>query len=362
MPMCSEYLKSINISHSRPYLGESEIERVTDVISSGRIAQGEMVRQFEQVFSLKFNFSHTAATNSGTSALHLALLAIGVKPGDEVIIPSYVCSALLHAVRCAGAVSVIADIDPKTYNIDPKDMKKRITGKTRAIIAPHMFGLSADMEQLLEFDIPIIEDCAQSVGGEYNGRPVGSFGKASIFSFYATKVMTTAEGGMVSSGSEELIDRIMDLREYDNKSDDKQRYNYKMSDVHAAIGLAQIDRLDSFIKKRREIAACYTDAFKFFDFQLPAMDSGHIFFRYVIGLKKGEDLDHWIDVLQKRGVQCARPVFRPIHKILGLSGYKQTNTVWGQLLSIPIYPLLARKEVDYIIASVTETYHELMGE
>lgn len=360
--MHDESLKSDFIGHSRPYLGKNEAERVTDVIGSGQIAQGGVVRQFEAEFSSQICPGYAAAVNSGTSALHLALLALDVNPGDEVIIPSFVCSALLHAVRYVGAVPVVADADPETYNIDPKDVKKRITPNTRAIIVPHMFGLSADIKQLLEFDIPVIEDCAQSVGGEYNGRPLGVFGVASIFSFYATKVMTTAEGGMVTSGSRKLINRIMDLREYDNKADGSHRYNYKMSDIHAAIGLAQIDRLGSFIEKRREIAKKFTDAFTSFALKLPPLDLGHIFFRYVIGLSRKSDLDQWIQMLREKGVQCERPVFQPIHRILGLSGYEQTDTLWKRSLSIPIYPRLALKEVDYVISAVSETYHEQGGE
>jgi perosamine synthetase len=360
--MLSKNLKPDYISHSRPYLGKNEIDRVAEVIGSGHIVQGDAVRKFEEAFSSDVCPGYAAAVNSGTSALHLALLAIGVNPGDEVIIPSFVCSALLHAVRYSGAHPVVADIDPETFNIDPKDVKRRITSNTRAIIVPHMFGLPANLDRLLSFDIPVVEDCAQSVGGEYQGRRVGSFGVASIFSFYATKVMTTAEGGMVCSGSKELIDRIRDLREYDNKEDDQQRFNYKMSDVHAAIGIAQVDRLSGFIKKRREIAEKYTQAFKSFDFQLPVMDENHIFFRYIIKLNQSASLEKWITGIKDKGVKCERPVFKPIHKITGSAGYHHSDDLWNRLLSIPIYPSLNQNGVNTVIMAITETNSELAGE
>jgi perosamine synthetase len=242
------------IPHSRPTLGEDEVRAVTAVIRSGHIAEGEVVARFEKAFAGKMGVQHAVATSSGTAALHLILLAMGIGPGDEVIIPSYVCTALLHAVHYVRARPILAEIDPVTYNIDPDDVQKHITTRTKAIIVPHMFGLSANLDKLLNLDVPLIEDCAQAVGGTYHQKPLGTFGDAAIFSFYATKMMATGEGGMAASDSDEIIERIRDLKTYDEKEADKVRYNYKMTDVQAAIGEVQLGRLDDFIGERKRIA------------------------------------------------------------------------------------------------------------
>ncbi len=189
------------IPHSRPTLGEDEVRAVAAVIESGNIAEGEVVQRFEKAFARKMGVQHAVAVSSGTAALHLALLAMGIGPDEEVIIPSYVCTALLHAVQYVGARPVLAEIDPLIFNIDPDDVQKRITTRTGAIIVPHLFGAAADLDKLLKLNVPIIEDCAQAVGGTYQQKPLGTFGDIAIFSFYATKVMATGEGEMVTSNA-----------------------------------------------------------------------------------------------------------------------------------------------------------------
>ena len=174
------------IPHSRPTLGAGEIRAATAVIESGHIAEGEAAKDFENEFARRLGVGYAVATSSGTAALHLSLLAMGIGVGDEVIMPGYVCTALLNAVSYVGASPVLADINPQTYNIDPDDVKNRLTERTRAIVVPHLFGLPADMESLLALNVPIIEDCAQAVGGFYNGSPLGTLGDVGIFSFYAS--------------------------------------------------------------------------------------------------------------------------------------------------------------------------------
>ena len=338
------------IPHSRPMLGSSEIESFDRVIRSGMIAQGAMTARFEENFCGAFGLGRGAAVSSGTAGLHLALLALEVGPGDEVIIPSFVCTALLNAVNYVGAAPVLTDIDPETLNIDPRDVEQRISPRTKAMIVPHLFGLPADMEGLLKLDIPIIEDCAQAVGGQYKGQPLGGFGRLAVFSFYATKVMTTGEGGLVSSQDEALIERIRDLREYDHRSDYRLRYNYKMTDLQAALGLSQLKRLSGFIRRRRFIAQRYTEALGRFNITLPRLDPGCIFFRYVIRMP--EDTGGWITLLSRQGITCARPVFKPLHEYLGLGGYERTDAAWLSALSIPIYPSLSDDEIERIVGAL----------
>jgi dTDP-4-amino-4,6-dideoxygalactose transaminase len=342
------------IPHSRPTLGEEEVRAVAAVIESGNIVEGEVVHRFENAFAEKLGIRHAVATSSGTAALHLILLAMGIGPDDEVIIPSYVCTALLHAVQYVRARPILAEIDPVTYNIDPGDVQKRITPRTKAIIVPHMFGLAADLDKLLKLDVPIIEDCAQAVGGTYRKKPLGTFTDAAIFSFYATKMRATGEGGMVTSSSNELIERIRDLKTYDEKEADKVRYNYKMTDVQAALGEVQLTRLEDFIAQRKKIAQQYVNSLKSLNIKLPDANPEHVYYRFVVGFES--DCNLLIQKLIQKGIGCARPVFLPIHRHLKLDGYRVTDKVWETSLSIPIYPSLNSSEIEQIVTGFTGVY------
>ena len=344
------------IPHSRPTLGEEEIEAVGAVVRSGHIAEGAVVARFEKAFAQKMGVKYAVATSSGTAALHLTLLAMGIGPDAEVIVPSYVCAALLHAIQYVGAKPVAAEINPVSFNIDPDDVHKRMTVKTKAIIVPHLFGLAAEMESLLKLDVPIIEDCAQAAGGTYHQRMLGTFGQAAIFSFYATKVLATGEGGMVLSNSSEIIERIRDLKAYDQKEADTIRYNYKMTDVQAALGEVQLSRLGDFIECRRKIARRYFNAFESCQLKLPAEDPEHIHYRFVIGL--AADCDSFLKKLARRGIGCARPIFLPIHRHLKLDGFPLTDKIWKTALSIPIYPSLTDSEIQKVIAEFIGVYQE----
>ena len=347
------------IPHSRPTLGPEEIQRVSEVLESGQLAQGQVVAEFEAAFARKLKVGHAVSVSSGTAALHLTLLALKIGPKDEVIIPSFVCSALLNAVNYVGATPVLAEVDPSTYNLDPGDVKKRLTRRTRAIIVPHLFGLAADLDNLIGLDVPIIEDCAQAAGASYHQKPVGTLGRAAIFSFYATKVLTTGEGGMIVSDSDKLIQHARDYRQYDKTDRYQTRFNYKMTDIQAAIGLCQLKRLDKFIHRRRDIAQNYHKALASLDVQLPPQKSGHIYFRYVIRLRT--DAAAWLRRLKAKGVECARPVHTPVHRYLNKDDYPITDKAWAQSLSIPIYPSLSQKEIGHILQSITETSNEVCG-
>jgi len=337
------------IPHSRPTFDESDVFSVSKVIRSGRIVQGEVVEKFEKKVAKFIGLDGAVATNTGTSALHLSLLAIGIKKGDYVAIPSFVCAALLNAVKYVGAHPLLVDIDPETYNIDIRDLKKRIKKSTKAIILPHQFGLPADIDEILSLGIPVIEDCAQAIGAIYKGKKAGSFGRLSCFSFYATKVLSTGEGGMVVSDSKNLLKKIRDLRGYDNKKNHTVRYNYKMTDIQAAMGIAQLKKLNSFLLKRVNIAKRYSSELQKFC-NVPSVrykDRKHIFFRFPIQIRGS--VSKALNFFSERGVTCARPVFKPIHKYLQINGFLNTETVWNNTISIPIYPSLTDKETDKIL-------------
>jgi perosamine synthetase len=344
------------ISHSRPSITEADVKAVSSVLESGQIAQGPVVSEFEQEFSAYIGKKSAAAVSSGTAALHLALKAMGVKEEDEVIIPSFVCTAVLNAVIQAGARPVVVDIDPHTYNISVDSAKDAISKRTRAMIIPHMFGCPAEIDQLSELDIPLIEDCAQSVGASYKGKKAGSLGLLSIFSFYATKVLTTGEGGMVVSDSEEMIARVKELREYDQKKDYEPRFNCKMTDIQAALGLSQLSFLEELLDRRAKIASRYFEEFEGCHISLPIRKEGreHIYYRFVV--KTSEDASPYLERLQQRKVMCQRPVFVPLHVCLGLPGFSRTTGAWQQTVSIPLFPSLTEKEIEKVIAVVKEIF------
>jgi dTDP-4-amino-4,6-dideoxygalactose transaminase len=344
------------IPHSRPTLTGSESKAVSSVLESGQIAQGPKVHEFEKQFSGYIGRKEAAATSSGTAALHLALLALGVTDKDEIIVPSFVCTAVLNAVLYTGANPVVVDIDPETHNISVDSVKRAVTKQTKAVIVPHMFGCPAEIEKLSELGIPVIEDCAQSVGSDYDGQKAGSFGILSVFSFYATKVFTTGEGGMVVSDSEELVSRVKDLREYDNKQDYAVRFNTKMTDFQAALGLNQLSHLEEFLDKREMIADRYFSEFKDCGFSLPVRKKGreHIYYRFVV--KTEDEASLSLERLQQKGIMCQRPVFVPLHVCLGLSGFSHTMEIWQSAISIPLYPSLTEEEIEKIIAVVREIF------
>ncbi|MBW2078326.1 MAG: DegT/DnrJ/EryC1/StrS family aminotransferase, partial [Deltaproteobacteria bacterium] len=340
------------IPHSKIILDEEDIAVVARVLRSGHLAQGDYVLSLEEKAASFIKADHAAAVSSGTAALHLSLLALGIGEGSEVIIPSYVCTALMNAVQYVRATPVLADIDPDTYNIDVDCIKHAITDRTRAIIVPHMFGLPADIEPIISLGIPVIEDCAQSIGARLGGKYAGSFGTLSIFSFYATKMLGAGEGGMVASNDPRLIETIRDLRDYDEKETYVVRYNYKMTDIMAALCESRIKKLPSFIHRRKEIAKTYDVGLSDLKLGIPLVPERreHVYYRYNIEL---ENPIRFMDEMHKRDIHCRRPVFKPIHRYLQLPGFPNTDDAWEKAVSIPIYPALKQEEAYFIINTIT---------
>ena len=342
------------IPHSRPFLGPEEEAAVVAVIRSGQLAAGERVAAFERGLAGRVGVGQAVAVSSGTAALHLALMALGVGPGDEVAIPTYVCSALLHAVRYVGAAPLLIDVDPETFNLDAQDLRRRVTRRTRAVILPHLFGLPAEAEAVRSAGLPVIEDCAMSLGATAGERPAGAWGDLSVFSFYATKVIACGEGGMVAMWDEGLAARVRDARDYDGRDDATVRFNYKLSDLHAAVGEAQLGRLAAFISRRREIAARYSAALSGASCHLPRPDAGHIFFRYVLRVRG--DLEGRLAAFERAGVAARRPVFCPIHRMLGHDekAFPGAEEAHRSALSLPLYPALSEEEAEAVIRAARE--------
>jgi dTDP-4-amino-4,6-dideoxygalactose transaminase len=345
----------MNIPHSRPSIGAEEIDAVSAVLRSGQVAQGAQVAAFEEAVAAFVGVRGGVATSSGVAALHLCLLALGVGEGDEVIMPAFVCTALLNAVRHVRASPVFADIDRDTYNIDFRDIKRRLTQRTHAIIVPHMFGLPADIHDIVALGVPVIEDCAQSIGSVYEGKKTGSFGALSVFSFYATKVICTGEGGMVAGNDRDVLMRIADLRDYDEKNDATLRYNFKMTEMQAAMGLAQLKKLPGFIARRRDIARRYSDALGKFQVSLPYSPDNreHIYFRYLLRTGCAEEL---IEAGRTGSVAYRRPVFNPLHHYLGGACLPETDAAFRETVSLPIYPALSDEDVDVVLHDLQRVF------
>jgi dTDP-4-amino-4,6-dideoxygalactose transaminase len=214
-----------------------------------------------------------------------------------------------------------------------------------------MFGLPADLDRLAALGVPLIEDCAQAIGAEHRGRPVGSFGQAAIFSFYATKLMATGEGGMVATASAELAEHVRDCKSYDKKQDHRRRFNFKITDFQAAVGRVQLRRLAGFIRRRRDIADRFRAALRGFAVRLPPQPPGRIDFRFVLdGLP---DAAAFVRLARAQGVGCERPVHTPLHRLLGIADFPRTENAWRRTISLPLYPTLTEEETGRIIEVVS---------
>ncbi len=347
----------MSIPHSLPTLGSEEAKGLREVLASARIATGEEVARFEQAMASYLGLGGAVATASGTAALHLSLLALGVKEGDEVICPSFTCSALLNAVHHCRATPCLVDVSEETMNISVAATRQALTKRTAAIIIPHMFGYPVEaMDDFLALGPPIIEDCAQSLGATSQGRIVGTWGEAAIFSFYATKVITTGQGGMVASSDKRLLTEVQDLRAYDKKEDYKVRYNFCMTDLQARMGRIQLGKLPAFLKAREQRAHWYEKHLKGLKGVMMPRKGG-IYYRYIVRIPAGK-LDEVIGYLHREGIEAQRPVFHPLHRYLDLDGFESTEQVFAETLSLPIYPRLKAADVRHIVLCLKRALEE----
>ncbi|MEK7535840.1 MAG: DegT/DnrJ/EryC1/StrS family aminotransferase [Patescibacteria group bacterium] len=342
-------MKQKVIPHVRLTLGKEEIAAVTRVINSGQIAAGGEGERLERALAQLVHCRQALVVTSGTTALHVGLIGLGVKAGDEVIVPAYACQALLNAVYYVGATPRLVDVDLVTFNIDPAEIKRAISGKTKAIIAPHMFGLMADVGAITKFGVPVLEDCAMAIGAMASGCPAGSWGDAATFSFYATKVITGGEGGALVSNKSKVIQRALDVRDYDKKRPFIIRYNYKLSDLNSAVILAQMAKLQSFIKQRQAVAKRYDQALAGAKFILPVTPRAynHVFARYVIRTKSAK---HLREYLKRNGVIAGHGVVFGLHKLIKTKHrFPKTDEILRTAVSLPIYPALTAVEQQKII-------------
>ena len=344
---------------AKPMIGEEEKKAVLDILDSGMLAQGKKVKEFEEKFAEYIGTKHAIATSSGTTALHLVLLASGIKNGDEVITTPFTFISTTTSILFCNAKPTFADINPKTFNIEPEKIESMITSKTKAILPVHLYGQPCEMDKILEIaenhNLVVIEDACQAHGAEYYGKKVGSIGNAGCFSFYPTKNMTTGEGGMVTTNDEKLAEKVRLLRSHGQKERYSYMmvgYNFRMTNIAAAIGVEQLKKVDKFNDKRIKNAEFLSEQLNDVvetPYVLPNVK--HVFHQYTIKTDKRELL---MENLKKDGIGFGIYYPKPLHyygifKKYGNNGLKNAENVSRKVLSLPIHPSLSKGDLEKIV-------------
>jgi perosamine synthetase len=356
-----------------PQIGEEEIKAVVNVMKSGvlthKLGAGPIVTKFEKAFAKLMEAKHAIAMNTGTAALHSSTVAAELKPGDEVILPSFTFISTAEVVVMTKAKPVFVDINPETYNISPEKIEKAVTKKTKAVFPVDLYGLPADMKRIREIadkhGLVIIEDAAQAHGASYKGKPVGVFADVACWSFYASKNMTTGEGGMVTTNNDEIAEKLRFMRSHGEKEEYKSvmlGHNYHMSEIQAAIGCVQLGRLLKFVAKRRENARRLTAKLKREPkLELPRQPKGykHSWYLYTVRLKnaKKKQRDRIVKGLRKKGVGTGVYYANPIHLMPYYSRFSEgklpeTEKTSQQVFSLPVHPSVTTEQIDFISESV----------
>lgn len=373
----------MKIPITKPFFNEEEKKEVWDCLEKGWIVQGPKVAEFENMFCGYTKAKFALATTSCTTALHLALVALDIKEGDEVILPSFTFVATANVIEYQKAKPVFVDINTETFNIDPEKIEERITEKTKAIIPVHLFGLCADMDRIMEiaqrYNLKVIEDAACAMGSLYKGRHAGTFGDTGAFSFHPRKPITTGEGGMVTTNDEEIYQRIKALRDHGAEVSDLERhkkgefglpeynmlgYNYRMTDIQGALGIAQMEKLEKILDRRRELAQRYKEELKNIGWiSLPIEPEGlhHTYQSYVLLIN--DDVPISRDDLALNLINKGISVRQGTHAVHTLGYYSKKYNInptdfpvslkaHNQSLTLPLYFTMTEAEQDFVISSI----------
>lgn len=372
---------TILIPYGRQTIEDDDIQAVVDVLKSDYLTTGPKIAEFEQIVADYVGAKYAVAISNGTSALHAACFAAGIGPGDEVITTSLTFAASANCVLYCGGTPVFADVDARTYNIDPEDIKRKITDKTRAIIAVHLAGQPCDMDEIhsiaREHNLVVIEDGAHALGSVYKGKKIGSLSDMTTFSFHPVKPITTGEGGMIVTDNESLYKKLLLFRSHGITRDDSLMnrndgpwfyqqldlgYNYRITDIQCALGCSQMKKLDRFLKRRKEIVARYNEAFAGCNnivtpYQLPETESGwHL---YIVQIKK-HDRKKVFETLRECGIGVNVhyiPVY--MHPYYQEHGYENVHCrnaeeVYSHIISLPLYPGLSIEQQEYVIRTLKD--------
>lgn len=383
--MSSDTLKKRNIYIAQPSMGQEEWEALKEPIFSGWVTQGPKVKEFERLFAERHQVQNAFAVTSCTTGLHLALVALGIQPGDEVIVPAFTWVSTANVVLYCGATPVFVDINPKTFNIAPAQIKEKITDKTKAIIAVHLFGLCADIDAIKEVapGIAILEDAACAAGAGYKGAPAGSLGDIASFSFHPRKSITTGEGGMVTTNHDDLAEKVNTLRNHGASISEEQRhhgpkpyilpafdvmgYNYRMTDLQGALGIVQFSKLDPFIKERNEWAKFYKESLKDLTWlQLPEFSDDYqhgwqSFVCLVDETKAPHTRNKIMELLQERGIST-RPGTHAVHMLdyyvqsFGFTpeGFPGARLANDCSIAIPLHNKMTEEDYHYVVQVLKE--------
>jgi len=355
---------------AKPLIGDREKYLVNEVIDSGMLAQGPKVKLLEEKMITLCGTKFAVAVSSGTAAIHAALNAAGIGPGDEVITTPFTFVATASPILMVGAKPVFADIKEDTFNIDPKSVENKITDKTKAIIPVDLFGQAYNYKRLKEiadkYNLKIIEDACQAINGSLDGNKTGTLGDISAFSFYATKNMISGEGGIVLTDNEEYAELVKRFRHHGQSEKTKYEYhslgyNYRMTDLHAAIGIAQIEKIEEFTNKRIENAKLLTEGLKDINgITIPYVkqNTKHVFHQYTI---KTEFRDKIIEAFKKNEIGFGIFYPKPLHMfpLFSKLGYKEgdlpvAEKVSKEVLSLPVHPSVSKHDIQKIISVIKE--------
>jgi perosamine synthetase len=372
------YLKINHTQHSMPKqtihmslpdIDESDIAGVVEVIRSGRLALGPKTEDFEKLIAEYIGVKHGIAVSSGTAALHLIVRALGIGKDDEVLVPSFTFAASVNAFLYEGARPVFLDIENKSYNLDPADIEKKITKRTKAIMVVDVFGHPAEWDEINkiadEHGLKVIDDSCEAIGAEYKGEKIGKFGDAAAFAFYPNKQMTTGEGGMIVTDNDEIARLCRSMRNQGRGEmgawleHDRLGYNYRLDELSASLGVSQFHRLESFLQKRESVAKLYSERLKNFDWVSVPFVSPDVrmsWFVYVVTLAKGLNRDRRIEELEKEGIP-ARGYFSPVHRqqyIKEMYGdlnrsLPVTESIADRTLALPFHNNLTVGEINWVV-------------
>lgn len=360
------------IALAQPEIDESDIEAVVEVLRSGRLALGPKAEEFERMVAEYVGVKHAVAVSSGTAALHLIVRALGIAPGDQVLVPSFTFAASVNAFLYEGAVPVFVDIEPDTYNIDPGDLKRKINPRTKAIMVVDVFGHPAEWDAILEIaekhGLKVIDDSCEAIGAEYKGKKVGQFGDAAAFAFYPNKQITTGEGGVIVTDEDEIARLCRSMRNQGRGEmgswlhHERLGYNYRMDEMSAALGVSQLKRIEKFLTKREQVARWYTERLEGLDWVRPPVVKPHVrmsWFVYVVTLAEGVDRDGVMRALEEQGVPC-RAYFSPIHLqpyVREMLGTREgelpvTESVARRTIALPFHNNLSQDDVEYVVEAL----------
>lgn len=378
----------MNYQHhlTHPYFDNIELEYVKKCLDSGWVTQGPMTKRFEQLFMEKHGGDYATAVCNCTAGLHMAMMALKIGEGDEVIVPAYTWVTSANCVEYTGAKAVLVDVDSSKFNIDPEAIRKAISPRTKGIVVVHEFGCAAEMDKILEivkeYNLLLIEDCACAVGTKYNGQPVGTFGDIGVFSFHPRKVITTGEGGMCITRDPEIAEILDQLRNHGMSTDEKDQtygapfymghfnilgYNFRLSDIQAAVGVAQMEKLETLLEERRKCAHNYIELLKDCNnIILPEIGHkyGSTFQSFVILLKPGMEKvrNSAMLKLQKQGIQTKQGT-HAVHRLKYYRekyGYEENDYPISSYcedcsITLPIYPGINIDSQKEIVSNLLES-------